>query len=66
MKTLRRKTKENSLLREIESCQSSEKSTDDESPYLKRVRASLEDVRAGRVMKFDSGEDLLKAIDAEK
>lgn len=32
--------------------------------YLARVRASLEDVKAGRVKKFKTAEELLKAIDA--
>lgn len=31
--------------------------------YVARVRASLEDVKAGRVKKFKSAEDLLKAIE---
>jgi len=31
--------------------------------YVTRVRASLEDVTAGRVKKFKSAEDLLKAIE---
>ena len=34
--------------------------------YLSRVRASLEDVKAGRVQKFTSAEDLLKALDADE
>jgi PHD/YefM family antitoxin component YafN of YafNO toxin-antitoxin module len=34
--------------------------------YLARVRASLEDVKAGRVKKFTSAEDLLKALDADE
>jgi PHD/YefM family antitoxin component YafN of YafNO toxin-antitoxin module len=32
--------------------------------YLARVRASLEDVRSGRVKRFKTAEDLLKAIDS--
>jgi PHD/YefM family antitoxin component YafN of YafNO toxin-antitoxin module len=32
--------------------------------YLARVRASLEDVKAGRVKKFKTADDLLKAIEA--
>ncbi len=32
--------------------------------YLTRVRASLEDVKVGRVEKFKSAEDLLKTLDA--
>ena len=32
--------------------------------YLARVRTSLEDVKAGRVKKFTTVEDLLKALDA--
>ena len=34
--------------------------------YLARVRASLEDVRAGRVKKFKTADDLLKALDADE
>lgn len=33
--------------------------------YLARVRASLEDVKAGRVKQFASADELLKALDAE-
>jgi PHD/YefM family antitoxin component YafN of YafNO toxin-antitoxin module len=33
--------------------------------YLARVRASLEDVKAGRVQKFTTVEDLLKALNAD-
>ncbi|OGU14627.1 MAG: prevent-host-death protein [Geobacteraceae bacterium GWC2_53_11] len=33
--------------------------------YLARVRASLEDVKAGKVKKFTSADDLLKALDSE-
>ena len=32
--------------------------------YLARVRASLEDVMAGRVQKFKTAEDLLRNLDA--
>lgn len=34
--------------------------------YLVRVRASLEDVKAGRVKKFKTADDLLKALDREE
>jgi len=33
--------------------------------YRARMRISLEDVKAGRVRRFKSANDLLKAIDAE-
>ena len=33
--------------------------------YLARVRTSLEDVKAGRVEKFATADDLLRALDAE-
>src|SRR6185369_13742141 len=33
--------------------------------YLARVRTSLEDVKAGRVKKFTTADDLLKALDTE-
>jgi PHD/YefM family antitoxin component YafN of YafNO toxin-antitoxin module len=33
--------------------------------YLARVRCSLEDVKAGRVEKFATADDLLHALDAE-
>ena len=33
--------------------------------YLSRVRNSLEDVKAGRVQKFATADDLLRALDAE-
>ena len=36
-----------------------------EEAYLARVRASLEDVKDGRVKKFATAEDLLRALDAE-
>jgi len=32
--------------------------------YLARVRVSLEDVKAGRVEKFKTADDLLKTLDA--
>jgi PHD/YefM family antitoxin component YafN of YafNO toxin-antitoxin module len=34
--------------------------------YLARVKASLKDVKAGRVKKFTTAEDLLKVLDAEE
>ena len=34
--------------------------------YLARVRAALEDVKAGRVQKFTSAEDLLQALDSDE
>ncbi len=37
----------------------------EDEAYLARVKASLEDVKAGRVRRFKSADDLLKAIDAE-
>ncbi len=36
-----------------------------EEAYLARVRASLEDVKNGRVKKFATADDLLRALDAE-
>jgi len=36
-----------------------------EEAYLARVRASLEDVKDGRVRKFTTADDLLRALDAE-
>ena len=36
-----------------------------EEAYLARVRTSLEDVNAGRVKKFATADDLLRALDAE-
>lgn len=33
--------------------------------YLARVRAALEDTKAGRVRKFNSAADLLQALDAD-
>jgi PHD/YefM family antitoxin component YafN of YafNO toxin-antitoxin module len=37
----------------------------EDEAYIARVRASLEDVKAGRVRRFKSAGDLLKAIEAE-
>jgi PHD/YefM family antitoxin component YafN of YafNO toxin-antitoxin module len=34
--------------------------------YLSRIRASLEDVNAGRVRKFKTADDLLKALETEE
>lgn len=34
--------------------------------YLARVRASLEDAKAGRVIKFKTADDLLKALETEE
>jgi PHD/YefM family antitoxin component YafN of YafNO toxin-antitoxin module len=34
--------------------------------YLARVRESLEDFKEGRVRKFTTAEDLLKALDADE
>ena len=36
-----------------------------EEAYVARVKASLEDVAAGRVRRFASAEELLQALDAE-
>ncbi|RNC71782.1 MAG: prevent-host-death protein [Desulfuromonadales bacterium] len=36
-----------------------------EEAYLARVKASLEDVKAGRVRRFASADELLQALDAE-
>lgn len=38
----------------------------EQEAHIARVRAALEDVKSGRVVKFTSAEDLLKAIDAEE
>ena len=38
---------------------------DAEEAYLARVRTSLEEVQAGRVTKFATADDLLRALDAE-
>lgn len=37
----------------------------EDEAYIARVRISLEDVKAGRVRRFKSAGDLLKAIEAE-
>lgn len=37
----------------------------EDEAYTARVRASLEDVKAGRVRRFRSAAELLKAIEAE-
>lgn len=36
-----------------------------EEAYVARVKASLEDVKAGRVRKFASAEELLQALDTD-
>ena len=36
-----------------------------EEAYVARVKASLEDVKAGRVRKFASADDLLQALDLD-
>lgn len=38
----------------------------EQEAYYARVRASLEDVKAGRVKKFKTADDLLKALDADE
>lgn len=38
---------------------------DAEEAYVARVKASLEDVAAGRVRKFATAEELLQALDAD-
>jgi PHD/YefM family antitoxin component YafN of YafNO toxin-antitoxin module len=38
--------------------------TEAEEAYVARVKASLEDVKAGRVRRFASAEELLQALDA--
>jgi len=38
----------------------------EQEAYYARVRASLEDVKAGRVKKFKTAADLLKALDADE
>jgi PHD/YefM family antitoxin component YafN of YafNO toxin-antitoxin module len=38
---------------------------DAEEAYIARVKASLEDVAAGRVRKFATAEELLQALDAD-
>ena len=37
-----------------------------EEAYLARVRTSLDDVKEGRVKKFTTADDLLRALDAER
>ncbi len=37
----------------------------EDEAYIARVRTSLEDVKAGRVRRFKSASDLLKALEAE-
>jgi PHD/YefM family antitoxin component YafN of YafNO toxin-antitoxin module len=37
-----------------------------EEAYLARVRFSLEDLKAGRVQKFKTADDLLQALDSEE
>ena len=36
-----------------------------EEAYVARVKASLEDVKAGRVQRFASVDDMLRALDAD-
>jgi len=38
---------------------------DAEESYVARVKASLEDVKAGRVRRFASADELLKALDLD-
>jgi hypothetical protein len=38
---------------------------DAEEAYVARVRASLEDVKAGRVRRFASADELLQALDLD-
>lgn len=38
----------------------------EDEAYMVRVRASLEDVKAGRVQQFKDVDELLKAIDGEE
>jgi len=38
---------------------------DAEEAYVARVKASLEDVKAGRVRRFASADELLKALDLD-
>lgn len=40
--------------------------TAEHEAYLARVRTALEDIKAGKVVKFTSAEDLLKALDTEE
>jgi PHD/YefM family antitoxin component YafN of YafNO toxin-antitoxin module len=37
-----------------------------EEAYMARVRSSLEDLKSGRVQKFKTADDLLRALDSEK
>ncbi|MFQ5586930.1 MAG: type II toxin-antitoxin system Phd/YefM family antitoxin [Thermodesulfobacteriota bacterium] len=37
----------------------------EDEAYIARVKASLEDVKAGRIRKFKSVDELLKALDEE-
>jgi PHD/YefM family antitoxin component YafN of YafNO toxin-antitoxin module len=37
----------------------------EDDAYIARIKASLEDVKAGRTRKFKSADDLLKALDEE-
>jgi len=39
---------------------------DAQEAYVARVRAALEDVKAGRTQKFETAEELLKALDADE
>jgi len=39
---------------------------DAQEAYVARVRASLEDVKVGRTQKFETAEELLKALDADE
>lgn len=38
----------------------------EEEAYVARVRAALEDLKAGRVQRFASAEELLQALDSEE
>ena len=38
----------------------------EQEAHVARVRAALEDVKTGKVVKFTTAEDLLKALDAEE
>jgi PHD/YefM family antitoxin component YafN of YafNO toxin-antitoxin module len=37
----------------------------EDEAYIARIKASLEDVKAGRIRKFKSADELLKALDEE-
>ena len=39
---------------------------DAQEAYVARVRASLEDVKVGRTQKFETAEELLKALDGDE